>query len=256
MQPPEHNTFALQSELGLFCRTGANEPLSSIQEHTFHYRRLVFTVVKDTLKAAFPIARKLVGKKKWQSAVVYFFENHKCQSPQVWRLPQEFQEFYQQNEFPFDKNSLMLKELLQYEWLETEVYMMEDIPVPEFRRQSRGEEDIYVPNPEIKILALHYPVHTKDASLISEADKGHYFVSIHRDYETKQVKFNDLSYPFVEILVAMNEQELTKKNLAGILMKYESDSNIVMSVLDEFEQFAFAATILLGYKSDSTTQLI
>lgn len=248
MQQAKSDTFALQSSLGLFCRTGDREPVTSIPGHTFHYRRLVFNVVKDTLKSAFPLSRKMIGKKKWQSAVGYFFEQHECQTPQIWRLPQEFQEFYQHRDFPFDKDFPMLRELMQYEWLETEVFMMEDLPVAEFRRERLDENDIYIPNPEIKILALHYPVHTKEIQQISAADKGQYFVSIHRDHETKQVRFNDLSYPFVELLVAMNEQELTKTDLVRMLMRYESDINAVMSVLDEFEHFAFAATILLGYK--------
>ncbi|HTN18653.1 MAG TPA: putative DNA-binding domain-containing protein [Chitinophagaceae bacterium] len=253
MPSTEHNTFALQHSLGLFCRTGVNEPVTSIQEHTVHYRRLVFNVVKDTLKTAFPLSRNLAGKKKWRAAVAYFFEQHNCQTPQVWRLPQEFQEFYQHQDFPSGTDCLMLRELLQYEWLETEVFMMEDLPVAAFKKQPQDENDIYVPNPEIKILALHYPIHTKDAKHISETDKGQYFVSIHRDYETKQVRFNDLSYPFVELLVTMNEQELTKTDLIRMLMRYESNINTVLSVLDEFEQFAFANTILLGYKTQPRT---
>ncbi|MBL7711922.1 MAG: putative DNA-binding domain-containing protein [Chitinophagaceae bacterium] len=248
MQQAVSDTFALQSSLGLFCRTGIREPVTSIQEHTFQYRRLVFNVVKDMLKAAFPLSRKLAGKKKWQTAVVYFFEHHKCQTPQVWRLPGEFLEFYRQQEFPFGEDCLMLRELLQYEWLETEVFMMEDLPVPEFRTAYRDENDIYVPNPEIRILVLHYPLHTKSIKQISAADKGQYFVSLHRNFETKQVGFNELSYPFVELLLAMHEQELTKADLLRMLMRYEPDINVVRSTLDEFERFAVAATIVLGYK--------
>ncbi|MDV4116274.1 HvfC/BufC N-terminal domain-containing protein [Elizabethkingia anophelis] len=248
MQLSENKTFALQTDLGLFCRTGMNEPPTSIQEHTFHYRRLVFDVVEDTLETAFPIARKLVGKKRWKAAVTHFFENHKCQTPQVWRLPQEFCEYYQHNDFPTDKVLPFLKELLQYEWLEIEVFMMEDLPITEFKQTAQAEGAVYVPNPEIKILALHYPVHIKNSKKIVEEDKGQYFVSIHRDYYSKQVKFNDLSYPFVEILVEMNEREMTKNELVRILMKYEADIHIVMNVLDEFEQFAFASNIVLGYK--------
>lgn len=247
-QLSENKTFTLQTDLGLFCRTGMNEPPTSIQEHTFHYRRLVFNVVKDTLKSAFPIARKVVGKKVWKAAVTHFFENHKCQTPHVWRLPQEFSEYYQHNDFPTDNDIPFLKELLQYEWLEIEVFMMEDLPVMAFKKTGKAEDAIYVPNPEIKILPLQYPVHTKDAKKIVEEDKGQYFVSVHRDYYTKQVQFNDLSYAFVEILVEMNEREMTKNDLVRILMKYETDINIVMRVLDEFEEFAFGNNIVLGYK--------
>ncbi|MDV3663231.1 hypothetical protein CMU51_04080 [Elizabethkingia anophelis] len=248
MQLSANKTFALQIDLGLFCRTGMNEPPTSIQEHTFHYRRLVLNVVKDTLKSAFPISRKLVGKKRWKAAVSHYFEDHKCQTPHVWQLPKEFSEYYQLHDFATDEAIPFLKELLQYEWLEIEVFMMEDLPITAFKQTGKAEDAVYVPNPEIKILPLHYPVHIKDAKKIVAEDKGQYFVSIHRDYYTKQAKFNDLSYPFVEILIEMNERDMTKNDLVRILMKYTADFNIVMNVLDEFEQFAFSNNIVLGYK--------
>jgi len=94
--------------------------------------------------------------------------------------------------------------------------MMEDLPVEKFRIETSSKEEILIPNPEIKILPLHYPIHIKQVMLITEADKGQYFVSIHRDYKTKQVKFNDLSYPFVEMLVKINEEETSISDLKAI----------------------------------------
>jgi len=35
MQLTNNKTFALQTDLGLYCRTGINQPKTSIQEHTF-----------------------------------------------------------------------------------------------------------------------------------------------------------------------------------------------------------------------------
>jgi len=249
MLPSQNKTFALQAHLGLFCRTGLNEPPTSIQEHTLHYRRLVFNVVWDTLKSAFPIAKKLTGKKKWKEAVARFFEDHKCQTPHVWQLPQEFCEYYQHNDFPTKETIPFLKELLQYEWLEIEVFMMEDLPVAAFKQTGKAKSAVYVPNPEIKILPLQYPVHTKDVEKIRAEDVGQYFVSVHRDYYTKEVKFNDLSYPFVEILIEMNESEMTKNDLVRILTKYAADVNSVPDMADAFEAFALANNIILGYKN-------
>ncbi|MDH6253818.1 hypothetical protein M2347_003545 [Chryseobacterium sp. H1D6B] len=245
----KNETFTVQKELGKYCRTGFNEPSTSIQEHTFHYRRLVFNVIKDTLKTAFPMTRKLIGRKRWKKTVAYFFENHKCRTPQVWRLPQEFSDYFQDHDFPFKKKFLFLKELLQYEWLEIEIFMMEDLPVPLFNKNRTSEESIFVPNPEIRILFLEYPIHSKNSKQISEKDKGQYFASIHRDYNTKQVKYNDLSYPFVEILIEMNEGLITKNRIIEILMKYETKKEIVLKIFDEFETFALEHNIILGYKN-------
>lgn len=248
MQLTKNKTFALQTDLGLYCRTGINQPKTSIQEHTFHYRRLVYNVIKDTLKTAYPITRKLIGKKRWKKSVAHFFENHKCETPQIWKLPIEFCDYYAQNSLPFKKEFPFIKELLQYEWLEIEVFMMEDLPIEKFKTETSSKEEILIPNPEIKILPLQYPIHIKKITQITEDDKGQYFVTIHRDYSTKQVKFNDLSYPFVEMLIKTNEKETTINDLKTIFSKYENDNNKIEIAISDFIAFAFQNNLILGFK--------
>lgn len=248
MQPTKSKTFALQTDLGLYCRTGINEPKTSIQEHTFQYRRLVYNVIKDTLKTAFPITRKLIGKKRWEKSVAYFIKNHKCQTPQIWKLPLEFYEYYTNTNFPFKKEFPFLNDLLQYEWLEIDIFMMEDLPIENFKKEGNYKTDIFIPNPEIKILPIQYPFHLKKVKQISEEDKGQYFVTIHRDYYSKQVKFNDLSYPFVEMLLKINEQETTFSDLEKLLSKYETDNNKITKAVEEFINFALQNNLLLGIK--------
>jgi len=248
MQLTKNKTFALQTDLGLYCRTGINQPKTSIQEHTFHYRRLVYNVIKDTLKNAFPITRNLIGKERWKKTVAHFFENHKCQTPQVWMLPKEFCDYYTENSFPFKKEFPFIKELLQYEWLEIEVFMMEDLPIEKYKSESSHFTDILIPNPEIKILPLQYPIHIKRIKQISEENKSQYFVTIHRDYNTKQVKFNDLSYPFVEMLVQINEEDTTIDDLKTIFSKYEKEASKIEIAINDFLAFAFKNNLLLGFK--------
>lgn len=248
MQLTKNKTFALQTDLGLYCRTGLNQPKTSIQEHTFHYRRLVYNVIKDTLKNAFPLTRKLIGKERWKKSVAHFFENHKCQTPQVWMLPKEFCDYYTENSFPFKKEFPFIKELLQYEWLEIEVFMMEDVPIEKYKSESSCFTDILIPNPEIKILPLQYPIHIKKIKQITEEDKSQYFVTIHRDYNTKQVKFNDLSYPFVEMLIQINEEDTTINDLKNIFSKYEKEGSKIEIAINAFLAFAFQNNLLLGFK--------
>jgi hypothetical protein len=248
MQLTKNKTFALQTDLGLYCRTGINQPITSIQEHTFQYRRLVYSVIKDTLRNAFPITRKLIGKKRWKKAVAHFFENHRCETPQIWKLPIEFCAYYEKEPFPFKKEFPFIKELLQFEWLEIEVFMMEDLPIEKFKTVNSSNEEVLIPNPEIKILPLQYPVHIKKVKQITEADKGQYFACIHRDYNTKQVKFNDLSYPFVEMLVKINEEETNINDLKSVFSKYEKDTAKSEIVINDFVAFAFRNNFLLGFK--------
>ena len=242
------DTFALQQDLGLFCRTGLEAPKTSNQENTPEYRRIVFSIVKDTLKTAFPIARKFVGKKKWKKLVHHFFANHKCKTPQVWKLPLELCDFYRENPFPFKKQFPFLLELLQFEWLEIEVFMMEDADIPGFVAEPTSKQKILVGNPEIKILGLQYPIHTKKTKDITEADIGEYFVTIHRNNIDKQVYFNDLSYPFIEMLIQLNEENITLKELEKVYSKYENDKTIAKKITAEFVAFAIENNLILGYK--------
>ena len=251
MQSAISKTFDLQTDLGLYCRTGINEPETSIQEHTFQYRRLVYNVIKDTLKTAFPMTIELIGKKRWKKSVAYFFENHKCQTPQIWKLPFEFYEFYLNNNFPFKKKYPFILDLLHYEWLEIEVFMMEDLPIAKFNTQGDIRKDILIPNPEIKILPIQYPFHLKKVKQISEEDRGQYFVTIHRDFYSKQVKFNDFSYPFVEMLLTINEVETAFSDLEKLLLKYEKDGIKITNAVDEFLNFSLQNNILLGFKPNS-----
>lgn len=242
------NTFALQQSLGFYCRTGLKEPQTSNQENTSQYRRIVFGVIKDTMKTAFPITRKFVGKKKWKKLVKHFFANHQCKTPQVWKLPLELCEFYTENPFPFKKKFPFLLELLQFEWLEIEIFMMEDAEIPEFVIEPTAKQKTIVGNPEIRVLGLQYPIHTKRAKEITEEDLGQYFVTIHRNIEDKQVYFNDMTYPFVEILVQISEGNTSFKDIEKIYSKYESNKTIIKKTIEEFVAFAIENNLILGYK--------
>ncbi|PZU91655.1 MAG: hypothetical protein DI529_00370 [Chryseobacterium sp.] len=241
-------TFALQQALGHYCKTGLEEPKTSNQENTPEYRRIVFGIIKDTLKTAFPIARKFIGKKKWKKLVYYFFANHKCKTPQVWKLPLELCEFYSETPFPFKKQYPFLLELLQFEWLEIEVFMMEDAEIPEFVIEPTPEQEIIVGNPEIKILGLQYPIHTKKTKDITDGDRGQYFVTIHRNIIDKEVYFNDLAYPFIEMIVQLNEENTTLENLEKIYSKYENDKTTARKTTEDFVAFALENNLILGYK--------
>ena len=247
-----NKTFSLQTDLALYCRTGINEPETTIQQHTVHYRRLVYNVIKDTLSTAFPLTRRLIGKKRWKKMMFHFFENHKCQTPQVWKLPKEFSDYFQEEEFPFKKVFPFLKTLLQYEWLEIEVFMMEDLPADEFRTEKKSADDIIIPNPEIRILCAEYPVHLKNIKEITEEDRGQYFISIHRDFYSKQVMFNDLTYPVVEIILKANENYSTGTDFIKLLSRYDKDTQKSASFYTDFEQFALQNNIFLGFRDKTT----
>lgn len=245
---PPDNTIKQQQFLAEYCRTGKHKPVTDKPENTTHYRRLVFNVVDDILSTAFPLTKELLSDSNWNKSVEHFMEHHACQTAQIWKLSAEFYAYYLTNPFPLKHNYEFLMDLLLFEYKEIEVFMMEDIESESFNKEGIIEKDILVLNPEIQILALQYPVHIKKAKEITKADQSNYFVSIHRNYTTKEVHFNELSYPFVEIIAQMNEADVTYIDAVNIYSKYENNRLLCKKTVLSFIKFALGSNIILGYK--------
>lgn len=240
-------TYEQQIQLGSYCKTGKNEPKTSIQEHTYQYRRLVRNIFHNSLGGAFPIAKHLLGTDKFATLVDHFFENHQCQSPQVWKMPLEFVNYYEDHSHTIIEEYPLLNQLFMFEWLEIEVYTMEDEVFPDFKKESTSLDDTFVPNTELRIQVLNYPFHKKRVKEISEADKGQYIVTIHRDYHTKKAMFNDISYPFAEMLLAINENPLKKSDLLNMISKHEPDLVKQEEAIQIFIDYMMKQNLILGY---------
>lgn len=241
------DTFTLQNELVKYCRTGSEEPLTTKQENTHHYRRLVINLVRDILTKAYPFTKELLGKDNWEKAVKHFFSTHKCQTAQVWKMPKEFCEFYSENPLPFDHASSFIPELLLFEWMELELFMMEDEEIFPFHVEGNKENEIFVNNPEIRIMPLNFPFHQKKVTKITESDKGQYFVVFVRNHETKKVKYHDINYPMAEMLIRMNDEPTKISDLISILAKYEKDENKQLKLVNEFIDFSLKHNLILGF---------
>lgn len=243
--PYPDETFALQVDFGAYCRTGTHAPETTNPENIKEYRRLVYGVIYDTLKNAFPLTRKLIGKKRWKKSVKHFTAEHFCQTPQLWKLPFEMYEFYVENDFPFKKKFEFIHELMLYEWLEIEIFMMEDL-LPKTLEQSKEiPKDKFIINPEIKILPLKFPVHIKPVKEISESDSSNYFVLFVRNYETKKVEIHDISYHLAEMLMMLNEEPLDFLDLKKHFAKYEQDDEKLVEILEDYLQFSLKNKIIL-----------
>jgi hypothetical protein len=124
-------TYKIQNKLSEYCRNGKLiEIKGAVTDRLPHYRRLVFNVVKDAVENTYPIAHKYINKNIWKEICHDFFTNHKCKDPQVWRMPKEFVEYCKNRQFAEQYNLPFLNDLLYFEWLEVEMYMMEDKDSP------------------------------------------------------------------------------------------------------------------------------
>lgn len=206
-------THNQQSRLAQYCRTGvSNELLEANHERLPHYRRLVFSVVKDALETTFPIAFKFILSEIWEEIVYNFFCFHNCQHTQVWRMPEEFYQFCKNENYAAKYDLPYLNDLLNFEWLEAEMYVMEDLEYPKFIENTNWLKEKIVVNPEHKIVKLEYPVHLQ---IPEEAvkKKGNYFLLLYREKETGRVQFVNLSVLITFLVENIVLQEKTVEEI-------------------------------------------
>jgi hypothetical protein len=245
-------THRNQLALANYCRTGILEDIPGINtENISQYRRLVFNVIDDMLQSAFPLSHELLKTREWQMITHDFFSNHACQSPQVWYMPREFYEYLEQTRPLILNKYPVLMELLWFEWLEVEIFMMEDQEV-DYKTTGNLERDPIVLNPEIHFQHFNFPVHLKKAKKITAAAKGDYYLCMHRLPESGDVSFTDLSPAFVRLLELLSEKPQTAALLIDNLceeLKIEQTIEIT-AMCQDFILMAMESQLIIGFKNN------
>ena len=243
-----NSTHIHQSALAAYCRTGELGDIPGInQENVKHYRRLVYNVVDDMLQNAYPLAYELLTSKEWKSSVTDFFINHACQSPQVWYMPKEFYFYFKES-----ANSLLLKypfliELLAFEWVEVELFMMEDL-AGHAKKEGDCTSSKLVLNPEHQLLSFEFPVHLKKSKKITAKDRGNYFVIAHRNLNG-EVIFTDTSPALIRMIEYLTE---SSKTVNALFMQFELEYKLNIThddrqaVINFFEN-AYQSQFILGF---------
>ena len=193
-------TETQQSNFASFCKTNILQPIDGLTENRIHhYRRLIYAVIDDSLRSAFPLTENLLTEDDWKFLVDEFVAKHSSQSPQVWQMPYEFYQFIVKNEFKAKIIYPHLVDLLLFEWKEVELYMMEDLneEIKNLSSEYNSASRILI-NKEYEILQLDFPVHLKSPAEISKEDSGKYFVLIFRAKD--RVWFYDIAPVFVWLI--------------------------------------------------------
>jgi uncharacterized protein len=197
----KEDTHQQQSLLAEYCRDGyVPENLKGIKKENLHnYRRLVFNIALDTLETAYPITHSFLPSDIWETLTYSFFSQHKCQTPQVWKMPLEFYEYCKEKNIAGELKMPFLNDVLYVEWLELEVHTMDDVDYPKFTTKGDWMENAIAINPEYKLVQLSYPCHTTAPTDLA-GKEGNYFLLIYREKESGNVQFIDLSILYAYIL--------------------------------------------------------
>ena len=244
-------TYKYQSNFASYCRDGKPIKIPGTKESRLpQYRRLVFNVVKDSLESAYPIAHSFIEPEVWEEMASRFFSEHDSQTPQIWKLPFEFYQFAVEKDFATQYRIPFLHELLHFEWLEIEVFMMEDIPLPDYQENGNWLTDSICFNPEYRLVKLEYPVHLKNPAQIKN-EKGDYFLLIFREQESGHVEFVNLSVLFTYLLEhLLNGEKQFQEILSDIIYIFGiNDDQLLLNKSITFLQDLKSKGFVLGFKT-------
>ncbi len=240
-----NSTHTNQSTFASYCKTGSYTPIPGVREkRAQQYRSLVYNIIDDTLQASLPLTFNLLTIEEWDNFVNDFFTHHNCKTPLLWRLPKEVHEFVVGTDYPLLHQYPFLPELLWFEWLEIELFMMED-KAAGFSLEGDLLSDALIINPEHHLQYFSYPVHTTIATEIKERDKSHFFLGLHRDPELGKVLFTQLSPLLARMLEILGEEPMTINELLSLT---DNNEKTKQGVLLFFEN-ALQSKLILGYKN-------
>ncbi len=244
------STQPYQRMLANYTRTGIEERIPGTkQEGIQRYRTMIYNVVNDSLITAYPLTKGLLTEEEWNDSVQHFFSSHACQSPFLWRMPFEFLEFVKMNELTLQNKYPFLNDLLLYEWVEIEVFMMEDIDVT-YTSKGKIENGLLMLNPACVVQYFQYPVYDKQIQGISKKDKGHYFLLTHRNPLTGRVSFLEIAPMFARMFEFLSDEAYTIDQLIDQFLNETSitiDLNKKIEIMDFFKA-CIDKQIILGYK--------
>lgn len=95
------------------------------------YRELFYNNVEDFLATAYPVIRKLSNDAVWHARVRAFYSQHQSNSPQFYKLAEEFLHFLQDERGEHVDDPPFLAELAHYEWVELALSISEAELTPE-----------------------------------------------------------------------------------------------------------------------------
>lgn len=202
------HTHQQQAQLAAYCRDGETPTLEGITAGRIAtYRRLVFNNVRDALDRSYPLAKNALRTKEWAVLVNDFFEQHRCAHPQIWRMPEELIGFVEDYQVSLKDKYPFLIDLLTFEWKEIELHMMPNKSMPNVASED-PPKDAWVLNPEHELMRFSYPIHQKNARMITPSDQGDYHCLGFRDQTEGKVHFIHLTPLLANIVERLAEAPL------------------------------------------------
>jgi uncharacterized protein len=255
--PLKPETYALQSELARAVRGGVTSgdfPLQ--QDRVAVYRGLIGNVFDDTLKRAYPVCFRLLGSVQWKKLIDEFLREHPASSPELWQMPRELLSWVEASGYSHRSGYPYLRDLLYFEWMEIELFMMPDSLPDDWQSAVRSWKEyeprsIAAVNTDSKLITLNYPVFnaSRSSALTKE---GNYFLIVFRHPERLDACYVEASPFFALFWELLCSEELPLEQIGSacadaLQIEYTSD---LEKQCAGFCEMLCSEGLILGYKKN------
>jgi len=209
-------------------------PAGIVKKRMAVYQEIVFYNLFQAVSACFPIAQKILGKRRWQKLVKDFFKYHAANSPFFREIPAEFL-FFLSNQNTENLPEYFLS-LCHYEWIELALTNRKSDDLSSKHKILTSTdllnfELVFIS--EMELLSYEYSVHE-----ISEKNKPkqkqHTYLLVYRnaEFDVKFVVLNEITFTLLRLL---KDEKYTGKAALNEIATQLHHPN-----LDEIMQFGLA----------------
>jgi len=242
--------YESQKKLSNWVRTGLDSQIDGAkQEGLKQYRRLFRNNIYSTMRQAFPIAFEILEEDNWNMLIDDFFAKNDSVTASIWKLPFEFYDFVEKNDYATKFDMEFLNDLLYFEWLEIEVFTMPNEYLEPHSNKGDLMRDKIEFNKEYRLVSIEYPVHLY-AAKEAVKHKGEYFLLTYRTPDTYEVKFVNMPALHVLFFEYICNQEMNGTQIIEeiILQNPAVDSNQIEQNLSDFIESMMKEKVFLGYR--------
>lgn len=153
---PEFQRFQFAFARHIRDPRGAARPAGVPARRMGLYNELLYNNIEGSLNTCFPVARALLGTRRWPRLVRAFFRDWRCQTPHFREIPREFVRYLME---AAEGLPPWLPELAHYEWAELAVDIMDAPAAPACVAEGDFLDGHPVLAPALMNLAYAWPVH-------------------------------------------------------------------------------------------------
>ena len=183
------------------------------------YEEIVFNNLFESVSACFPVARKVLGKRKWLKLNQAFMRDYSANSPLFRKIPEQFLEFM--NNANTELQALLppyLNSLLHYEWIELFVASSAEVTqLKSIDTEDDLSKSIPAFAPSMQLLNYDYAVHKISLRhKPKQPESTQLLVFLNADDQVKFIELNAVTYRLISL---MQSQSVTGRQALTLLAK-------------------------------------